>query len=67
MTVKEAIEELKQYPEDLPVMTVKELIEELQRYPENLPVFVDGEEPLVRYNDEYPLGDDEYCCAIEVT
>lgn len=48
-------------------MTVKELIEELQRYPENLPVFVDGEEPLVRYNDEYPLGDGEYCCAIEVT
>lgn len=52
-------------------MTIKELIEELQRYPENIPVFVDGNEPTVRYNDEFPLDDPadplcEYCCAIEL-
>lgn len=53
-------------------MTIKELIEELQRYPENIPVYVDGYEPTVKYNDEFPLGDPadpfcEYCCAIELT
>jgi len=53
-------------------MTVKELIEELQKYPENLPVFVDCKEPVVRYNDWFPLGDAakpwcKYCCAVELT
>ena len=52
-------------------MTIKELIEELQRFPEGLPVFVDGFEPVVKYDDEFPLGDPadpqcEYCCAGEI-